>query len=458
MNSRLKVVWYNGMNVDKIHFEQQERYFEQLVYIKTTKSLCNFYGLFEVEFSNELLNLGKIALSRISGIAQDGSVFNAPSDDLLPQALEINSNVGSPIITLKIPVSSDSIADISLNNTFSNSKYVATNVPVVSKIHDDVNEYTQQTDSEISYTHQTSSLVLGSLRLKLGLLGDKSPNELEIPIAKIKNIHHNKRIELDDNFIPTSMDISNNLFIKTFLEEMLFSIQQHKETFTKIFRGINQTKNTLDFSTYLSLNLLKKYDCIFSYLINKERLHPEFLYEKLIEFQADLLVLHHEIEESFEFIAYKHNNLSSVFIPLSNHLRLLFANVTSPKYAIASVVDNGNGFFDCIFENASIIQNGEIFLAISSSLPTNTLLEIFTTQTKIHTQSAIKNIVASQLKGLHLEPIQSIPPALPHLSGYIYFKLDKKDSLFSHFANQNTISIYMTNNIVSPDIKLWALF
>ncbi|TLD96144.1 type VI secretion system baseplate subunit TssK, partial [Helicobacter trogontum] len=371
MNSRLKVAWYNGMNVDKIHFEQQERYFEQLVYIKTTKSLCNFYGLFEVEFSNELLNLGKIALSRISGIAQDGSVFNAPSDDLLPQALEIDSNVGSPIITLKIPVSSDSIADISLNNTFSNSKYVATNVPVVSKIHDDVNEYTQQTDSEIFYTHQTSSLVLGSLRLKLGLLGDKSPNELEIPIAKIKNIHHNKRIELDDKFIPTSMDISNNLFIKTFLEEMLFSIQQHKETFAKIFRGINQTKNTLDFSTYLSLNLLKKYDCIFSYLNNKERLHPEFLYEKLIEFQADLLVLHHEIEESFEFIAYKHNDLSSVFIPLSNHLRLLFANVTSPKYAIASVVNNGNGFFDCIFENASIIQNGEIFLAISSSLPTN---------------------------------------------------------------------------------------
>lgn len=446
------------MNVDKIHFEQQERYFEQLVYMKTTQSLCNFYGLFEVEFSNELLNLGKIALSRVSGIAQDGSIFNAPSDDLLPQALEINSNVGSPIITLKIPTHSDSIADISLNNTFSNSKYIATNVPVVSKIHDDINEYNTQKDGEIFYTHETSSLVLGSLRLKLGLLGDKSPNELEIPIAKIKNIHHNKKIELDDKFIPTSIDVSNNIFIKTFLEEMLFSIKQHKETFMKIFKGVNQTKNTLDFSTYLSLNLLKKYDCIFSYLISKEKLHPEFLYEKLVEFQADLLTLHNGVQETFEFIAYKHNNLSSVFIPLSNSLRLLFANVTSPKYAIASVVDNGNGFFDCIFDNASIIQNGEIFLAISSSLPINTLLEIFTTQIKVHTQSTIKSIVASQLKGLNLEPIQSIPSALPHLSGYIYFRLDKKDPIFSHFANQNTISIYMTNNIVEPDIKLWALF
>lgn len=44
------------MNVDKIHFEQQERYFEQLVYTKTTQTFCNFYGLFEIEFSNEMLN------------------------------------------------------------------------------------------------------------------------------------------------------------------------------------------------------------------------------------------------------------------------------------------------------------------------------------------------------------------------------------------------------------------
>ena len=56
VNTKLRVAWYNGMNVDKIHFEQQERYFEQLVYTKTTQTFCNFYGLFEIEFSNEMLN------------------------------------------------------------------------------------------------------------------------------------------------------------------------------------------------------------------------------------------------------------------------------------------------------------------------------------------------------------------------------------------------------------------
>lgn len=458
MNSKLKIVWHNGMNVDKIHFEQQERYLEYLIHTKTAQALCHFYGVLSVEFSEEMLNLGKISLTKISGIAQDGSVFNAPENDLLPEILEVKHNINSSIITLKIPINSDSIADVSLQNAFSQSKYIATNVPTFSKIHDDIAQHENlEGNRDIFFTQEKVPLVLGSLRLKLGVLGDKTPNELEIPIAKIKKIHPNNRIELEEKFIPTSIDVSNNAFIKTFLEEMLFAIRAHKAVLTQIFTGIDQTKNTLDFSTYLSLNILKKYSLIFSYLINKEKLHPEFLYEKLIEFQAELLALNHTDDKTSEFIPYEHNDLSSVFVPLSNHLRILFANVTSPKYAMANIVDNGNGFFDCIFDNSSMLQNGEIFLAISSSLSSSALLENFTSQSKIHTQSKIKSIVASQLKGLNIEPIPSIPSVLPHLNGYVYFKLDKNDPTFASFANQNVISIYLTNKIASPDIKMWAL-
>lgn len=456
MGNRLKVVWYNGMHMDKVHFEQQERYIERLIQTKTAQCFSNLYGIFEVEFSDEMLGLGKIALTKISGIAQDGSVFNAPSDDLLPEILEVGHNINSSIITIKIPMNTDSIADISLHNAFSHSKYIATNVTISSKTHDDITQDSKNLHQEAQYTQEKLNVVLGSLRLKLGLLGDKTPNELEIPIGKIKNMHSSGKIELDEKFIPTSLNISNNTFLKTFLEEMLFSIKQHKEVFTQVFKGINQTKNTLDFSTYLSLNLLKKYYLIFSYLVHKEKMHPEFLYEKLIDFQADLLALSHS--EDSNFITYTHNDLTSVFVPLSNNLRILFANVTSPKYAMANVVDNGNGFYDCVFDNASILQNGEVFLAISSSLPMNTLIETFVSQSKIHTQSNIKRIVASQLKGLNIEPIPSIPSSLPHLSGYAYFKLDRKDPLFSSFANQNIISVYVTNNITNPDIKLWAIF
>lgn len=223
------------------------------------------------------------------------------------------------------------------------------------------------------------------------------------------------------------------------------------------FKGIDQTKNTLDFSTYLSLNLLKKWYLMLSYLANKDKLHPEFLYEKLIEFQGELGSFNSE-DMFLEFIPYKHERLSETFLPLMNNVRILFAKITSPKYTMARIADNGNGFYDILFDNAGILEEGEIYLAINANVNHEYLLRNFKSQSKVHTQSKIKNIVATQLRGLNIEQIPSIPTTIPYLNGYIYYKLDKRDELFSSFKGESTLSIYITNNIKNPDIKVWAVF
>ena len=87
MAENLKVVWYNGMSVDKIHFEQQERYLERNINLKTISSFSNLYGILDIQISSELLEQGKIGLRSISAIVQDGSVFNAPNEDELPEPL-----------------------------------------------------------------------------------------------------------------------------------------------------------------------------------------------------------------------------------------------------------------------------------------------------------------------------------------------------------------------------------
>ena len=113
MSDKLKVVWYNGMNVDKVHFEQQERYFERNLNLKTVSSFSNLYGVLELEISSELLLQGKIGLNKISCISQDGTIFNAPDQDDLPEPLEISpSELNSAVIVLKLPVSSG-LVDVS---------------------------------------------------------------------------------------------------------------------------------------------------------------------------------------------------------------------------------------------------------------------------------------------------------------------------------------------------------
>ena len=463
MAENLKVVWYNGMNVDKIHFEQQERYLERNINLKTISSFSNLYGVLDIQISNELLEQGKIGLRSISAIAQDGSVFNAPEEDELPEPLEVEfDSLSSSIIVLKIPMG-NLVVDVSLQNSITSSKFKATRALISSKVHDDasVDVLKDLSDEEeyllgSAFDQDKESIVLASLKTNLGVLGSKTPYELEIPICKIQNINSNKQIKLDDKFIPTCLDISRHPFIRQFIDEMIYATRQHKQTFLSIFKGIDQSKNTLDFTTYLTLNMLKKWSLNFASIANRQKFHPEFLYEKLVDFQADLIALSND--DSFsDFIAYKHDDLSTTFSLLINNIRLLFSKIISPKYVMARIISNAHGFFDCMFDNAGIIEKGELFLAISSNVGSDYLLKNFKEQCKIHTQSNIKNIVASQLNGLNVEQISIIPTTLPRLNGYVYYRLDKNDKLFKSFVGENIISVYVTNNITNPDIKMWAI-
>ena len=463
MSEKLKVVWYNGMNVDKVHFEQQERYFERNLNLKTISSFSNLYGVLDLEISSDLLLQGKIGLTKISCISQDGTIFNAPDQDELPEPLEISpSELNSAIIVLKLPISSG-LVDISLQNNLPNLKFTAKQALISSRVHDEasndiLNELDDKDDFELSsaFTQDKENLILASQRSSLGVFGLKIPYELSIPICKIKNIDLNKQITLDEKFIPTCIDISKNTFITNFIEELSFATKQHQESYFGLLGGVDQAKNRLDFSTYLTLNMLKKWNLIFSYLLKKDKFHPEYLYEKLVDFQADLLALSHDNSFS-EFIAYDQNNLTQTFVPLINNLRLLFSHILSPKYIMAQIVKNNHGFYDCIFDNPSIIENSEIYFAIHSDTKNEYLLKNFKEQCKIHTQSNIKGIVSSQLRGINVEQISVIPSTLPKLNDYIYYKIDKKDEIFKSFANQNVISVYITANLPNADIKMWAL-
>lgn len=464
MANKLKVAWFDGLNIGQTHFEQQERFFNRNIDLKTINICSNLYGIIDLEFSQEMLMQGKIALSKISGIAQDGSIFNAPEQDLLPEPLEINyESLVNSVIVLKIPMGVSDLADLSLRNSLPNSKFICLRSDIVSRNYDDSQTNTlnkieeEQGLENITFTQEKRALILASLRLKLGILGSSTPDEFELAIAKVKNIDVNKKIELENDFIPTCLNINKITTIKSFLEENIYAISQHKAVLTNIFKGIDQTKNTLDFSTFLSLNLLKKWFLIFSHLATKEKMHPEFLYEKFLEFQGELSAFSNE-ETFLEFIPYKHDNLNDTFLSLMNNLRLLFSRITSPKYTMAKLSDNQNGFYDFIFDNSGILEDSEIYFAIRADVTTDYLLHNFKTQSKIHTQSKIKNIVATQLKGLNIDQIPNIPSSIPHLNGYVYYKIDKKDELFKDFKNQNVISLYLTNNIKNPDIKMWAVF
>ena len=460
MSNSLKVAWINGMNIDRVHFEQQERYIERNINQKTIDVFENLYGIFDIEFQSEMLTQGKIGINRVSGISHDGTIFKAPDEDFLPEPLEIKAGIQSgAVIVLKIPISVDTVADLSIQNSLPDTKYIATHSMVSSKTFDDTSSSMlgDMEDNKLSssYSQEKINVIMASLRLSLGVKGSKSSNEMEIPVCRIKSIDLNKNITLDEKFIPTSINIAKLPLIITFLEEMIHATAGHRDTLSETFAGINKASTTIDFETYIALNILKKWNILFSHIKNKSKLHPEYFYEKLLEFQADLLSLDIN-SNAYEYIRYDHLNIADSIVSIINRVKLLFSHIVAPKY-IPAVVYSDGGIFVCSFDNVSILQESTIYMAVKGECSLELIQTTFKTQSKVGTNAKIRNLISAQLNGLNIEQLTIVPSILPHLNDYVYFKIDKTDSMWQDFKNENSIAIYITQRIPKPDIKMWAV-
>ena len=420
----------------------------------------NLYGIFDIEFQSEMLTQGKIGINRVSGISPDGTIFKAPDEDFLPEPLEIKAGIQSgAVIVLKIPISVDTVADLSIQNSLPDTKYIATHSMVSSKTFDDTSSSMlgDMEDNKLSssYSQEKINVIMASLRLSLGVKGSKSSNEMEIPVCRIKSIDLNKNITLDEKFIPTSINIAKLPLIITFLEEMIHATAGHRDTLSETFAGINKASTTIDFETYIALNILKKWNILFSHIKNKSKLHPEYFYEKLLEFQADLLSLDIN-SNAYEYIRYDHLNIADSIVSIINRVKLLFSHIVAPKY-IPAVVYSDGGIFVCSFDNVSILQESTIYMAVKGECSLELIQTTFKTQSKVGTNAKIRNLISAQLNGLNIEQLTIVPSILPHLNDYVYFKIDKTDSMWQDFKNENSIAIYITQRIPKPDIKMWAV-
>src|SRR5690606_79450 len=63
-----------------------------------------FWGVLDLRIDTELLKLGKFAISRARGVFPDGSPFDIPERDPLPQVLDIPDNTSGETLYLCVPL------------------------------------------------------------------------------------------------------------------------------------------------------------------------------------------------------------------------------------------------------------------------------------------------------------------------------------------------------------------
>lgn len=103
MSWESKVLWTEGLFLQPHHFQQSDRYVEGLIAGLARRILPYAWGVSNLEIDEESLRIGQFAVSSVSGLTQDGTVFRVPAAEDHPPALEVPSTIKDCVVYLTVP-------------------------------------------------------------------------------------------------------------------------------------------------------------------------------------------------------------------------------------------------------------------------------------------------------------------------------------------------------------------
>ena len=99
-----RVVWSEGMFIGTQHFQQHDRYLDNLIDARSRPLSAGAWGFSELLIDQGLLAQGKLAIVSARGLLPDGTPFNIPQDDLAPSPLNIDDNLRDGLVYLALPL------------------------------------------------------------------------------------------------------------------------------------------------------------------------------------------------------------------------------------------------------------------------------------------------------------------------------------------------------------------
>jgi type VI secretion system protein ImpJ len=439
-----KVVWLEGMFIRPQHFQQQDRYFEHL--LKEKQLLLNnyCYGLSEIQFDPELLNMGRISLLKCAGMLPDGTLFNLPTDQSTVEILTVPENTRDTLVYLALPLTKPNVTEISSAESKSSlTRYVAEEGAV--------------TDNS-SAEHEGVNIYLGKLRLHLLLEGSGQLGQFAyLPIARITEIGVANKIVLDPDFIPTCLHCASSSRLAGYLTELRGLLEQRADFLSAQLGDVKRSTSLASVADFLLLQLINNFSSLTEHLAKLPILHPEFLYRVLIQFASELAVFCKGNKRPIDFPVYNHDNLTVTFAPIIDEIRRELATIIEQIAIMLPLEQKPDGINTATITKRSIFDEYYFVIRAKADMESKELADLLPAQIKVGSVEDIKKLVSLQLPGVSIRLLPVAPPQLPYTLGSVYFELEAIGDLWDKLKKSAGFAIHVGGYFPNLRLELWAI-
>jgi type VI secretion system protein ImpJ len=443
MTQSNKVIWSEGLFLRPQHMQQQERYFERYVELRAGNLRPHAWGFQELELESDLLAIGKLGIKRARGVFPDGTPFAMPGDDPLPPPLDIDANWRDQVVHLTLPLRSPTQPD---------SAWPDGNGDRLFRYR--VRE-TEVRDASGSMEGVTALEVAG---MSTRLSPESQPGEglMRIPLARVIECRADRRVTLDDGFMPTALNTQAAERLVTFLAELLGLLHQRGEALASRVAETDRG-GAAEIADFLMLQVINRYQPLVAHLAEAPLLHPEALYRLLLELAGELATFTAPGKRPRAFASYRHEALRESFEPVIAALRVSLSAVLEQSAVAIPLQQRKYGVWVGVVPDLSLLDTATFVLAARADLKAEDMRRQLPTQSKIGPVEKIRDLVNLQLPGIGVSPMAVAPRQLPYTAGFLYFECDRHSPMWSTLKTSGGVAMHFGSGFTGLDLQFWAI-
>lgn len=444
MSAFNKVVWSEGLFLRPQHMQQQDRYIERYVELRAATLRAHPWGFDELELERDLLAIGKLGIRSARGVFPDGTPFSMPDRDPLPPPLDIDGNWRDQVVYLTLPLRSPTQAESLWPEQATPGQLSRFAVREA-----EVNDASGSTNG-------TVVLEVGGLAARLAVASQPREGLVELPLAHLVECRADRRVVLDEGFIPSALSSRASQRLTLFLTELLGLLHQRGEALAGRVAGTDRT-STAELADFLMLQLINRHQPVLAHLAEAPLLHPEELYRLLLGMAGELATFTAPGKRAESFPPYRHERLRESFEPVFASLRTSLSAVLEQTAIPVPLQQRKFGVWVGTVPDPTLLDGASFVLAAKADIPAADMRRRLPTQSKIGPVEKIRDLVNLQLPGIAVASLPVAPRQIPYQSGYQYFELDTRSPMWKTLRTSGGVALHFGNGFDGLALELWAV-
>jgi type VI secretion system protein ImpJ len=432
-----KPVWSEGVLVSQHHFQQQDRYHEQLLSDRVRGVAHYDWGITELEIDAAGLASNQLRIIKFRAIWPDGASIACGEgyEQPAPAPRNFEASFTAGVDRLEVYVGLVHEGDAS---------------PILSRPHEPqlARRYVQQTRSvpDLNSGGSVEELEWARPNVRLFIGNERRDGYSVVRIAELIRQATGRAI-VRDNHVPPILHMEASAFMQAGLNRVL-TVATSRQKDLAAERGQRNPGN-VEFhaataQTFWLLHTLNGVIPVLQHLLDTPRAHPEEVY----------LVLAGLIGQLSSFTAdsdprtvpkFNYLELGDVFEVLYARAVSLLSGQVDKPYVEIELERRADGMFLGKMRDPKLISH-EIFVAVQANQVDAVVRDRAPAVLKIASWNQIYDVVKQARRGVRVDVEWNPSPALPVRPGVCFFRVRREGNFWDEVASSSTLALYLPSD------------